>query len=152
MKRPPRSPSQPPSLRPNRASERVVEKNTPHLPQAAQIESYGKGGFRFGGMSHRGSILCLPGGIWASDVTMPSQIDADALARVLERAGRGVNAVNHCLIGTGRDPAVLPAALREKFRDSKIAVEAMTTGAAVRTYNILMGEGRPVAALLIAVD
>ncbi len=37
----------------------------PHLPQAAAIEAYGKGGFRFAGMSHRGSILCLPAGIWA---------------------------------------------------------------------------------------
>ena len=53
---------------------------------------------------------------------------------------------------TGRDPAVLPVALREKFRDSRITLETMTTGAAVRTYNILMGEGRPVSALLIAVD
>ncbi len=125
---------------------------TPHLPQAAQIESYGNSGFRFGGMSHRGSILCLPNGIWASDVTKPSEIDHAALARVFESAGQGPDAVHHCLIGTGRDPAVLPAALREKFRDSKIAVETMTTGAAVRTYNILIGEGRPVAALLIAVD
>ena len=126
--------------------------DTPHLPQAALIESYGNSGFRFGVMSHRGSILCLPSGIWASDVTKPSEIDEHALVRLFESPREGATAVLHCLIGTGRDPAVLPVALREKFRDSRITLETMTTGAAVRTYNILMGEGRPVSALLIAVD
>ena len=33
--------------------------------EPAPIEAYGKGGFRFAGMSHRGSLLCLPDGIWA---------------------------------------------------------------------------------------
>ena len=119
-----------------------------HLPNGAPIEAYGNGGFRFGGMSHRGSLLCLPNGIWASPVTAPKEIDEAALARIFENAAT----VRHCLIGTGKDPAILPAALRQKFRDSGIALETMTTGAAVRTYNILLGENRPVAALLIAVD
>ena len=122
-----------------------------HLPRAALIDSYGNGGFRFGEMSHRGSILCLPNGVWASRVTTPAEIDEQALALVFESAGGGANAVNHFLVGTGMDPAILPAALRQKFRDSKIAVEVMTTGAAIRTYNILLGENRPVGALLIAV-
>ncbi len=122
-----------------------------HLPRAALIDSYGNGGFRFGEMSHRGSILCLPNGVWASRVTVPGEIDEQALALVFENAGSGANAVNHFLVGTGMDPAILPAPLREKFRGSKITVEAMSTGAAVRTYNILLGENRPVGALLIAV-
>ena len=119
-----------------------------HLPNAAPIEAYGNGGFRFGGMSHRGSLLCLPDSVWASSVTKPSEIDEQALAKVFEGAG----AIKHCLIGTGQDLVVLPKNLRQRFRDSGIAVETMATGAAVRTYNILLGENRPVAALLIAVD
>lgn len=118
-----------------------------HLPSAAPIEAYGNGGFRFAGMSHRGSLLCLPDSMWASPVTTASEIDEPALARVFERA----DAIRHCLIGTGADLVVLPKALRQKFRDSGMAVETMATGAAVRTYNILLGENRPVAALLIAV-
>jgi uncharacterized protein len=129
-----------------------VPQDIPHLPQAALIDSYGNSGFRFGGMSHRGSILCLPSGIWASDVTAPSEIDEHALTRVFESPREGAGAIQHLLVGTGRDPAILLPALREQLRDNKVAVETMTTGAAVRTYNILMGEGRPVAALLIAVD
>jgi uncharacterized protein len=128
-----------------------VTQDVRHLPRAALIDSYGNGGFRFGEMSHRGSILCLPNGVWASRVTMPAEIDEQALALVFESAGSGANAVNHFLVGTGMDPAILPAALRQRFRDSKMAVEVMTTGAAVRTYNILLGENRPVGALLIAV-
>jgi uncharacterized protein len=125
-----------------------VSEDTRHLPNAAPIEAYGNGGFRFADMSHRGSILCLPDSVWASSVASPAEIDEQALARVFESAGT----VKHCLIGTGKDPAILSAGLRQKFRDNGIAVETMTTGAAVRTYNILLGENRPAAALLIAVD
>ncbi len=66
---------------------------------------------------------------------------------MLARAGT----IKHVLIGTGARGAMLPPALHELCRANHIAVECMTTGAAVRTYNILMAEGRPVAALLIAV-
>jgi uncharacterized protein len=118
-----------------------------HLPYAAPIEAYGKGGFRFADMSHRGSLLCLPDGIWASDVTQPSEIDEAALQPVFDSAVK----IPHCLIGTGPDMAALPAGLRQKFRERSIVVETMATGAAIRTYNILLGEGRIVAALLIAV-
>jgi uncharacterized protein len=119
-----------------------------HLPYAATIEAYGNGGFRFAGMSHRGSLLCLPDGIWASPVTQPSEIDAEALRPVLE----STIAISHLLIGTGRDMAAISPALRQQFRDRAIVVEAMATGAAIRTYNVLLEEKRPIAALLIAVE
>jgi len=124
-----------------------VDRQSPHLPQAAAIDAYGNGGFRFAGMSHRGSLLCLPDGIWPSAVTAPQQIDENTLALVLT-AEPGID---HCLIGTGRDPWVLPPGLAAQFAERGIAVETMTTGAAVRTYNILIAEGRRIAALLIAV-
>ena len=119
-----------------------------HLPRAAPIEAYGKGGFVFAGMSHRGSLLCLPAGIWASAVAAPADIDEQALARVFDEA----QSIDHCLIGTGVTLVPLARVLREKFRAAGIIAEAMSTGAAVRTYNILLDEGRRIAALLIAVD
>jgi uncharacterized protein len=119
----------------------------PHLPQAAAIEAYGKGGFRFAGMSHRGSILCLPTGIWAWPVTAPDDITEQTLARAL--ASRDVELF---LVGTGKMPWLMPEALRWRFRDARIGVEVTPTGAAVRTYNILFGERRRVGAALIAVD
>ena len=120
----------------------------PHLPHQAPIEAYGSGGFRFAGMSHRGSILSLPSGIWAWPVARVQDIDGTALAAVFAEAA----AIEMFLLGTGRDPWVLPDALRWIFRDHRIGAEVMLTGAAVRTYNIVLAEGRRVAAGLIAVD
>ena len=56
------------------------------------------------------------------------------------------------LLGTGRDRWIMPDALRDRFHALKINLEMMRTGTAVSTYNILLGEGRRVAAGLIAVD
>ncbi len=118
-----------------------------HLPQAAAIEAYGKGGFRFADMSHRGSLICLPSGIWAWAVKSPGEIDEPALAPLFAEKDLGF-----VIIGTGRDPWDMPEALRWRFRDRKLNVEVMTTRPAVRTYNIVLGEGRRVAAALIAVE
>ncbi len=125
-----------------------IEQATPHLPNPAPIDAYGKGGFRFAGMSHRGSLLCLPDGIWAWPVTSLAELNEAALLPVFERAEK----LDLFLIGAGSDPWVLAQGLRERFRELSISVDAMTTGAAVRTYNILLAENRRVGAGLIAVD
>lgn len=118
------------------------------LPGRHAIDAYGEGGFKFGGMSHRGSLLALPSGLYAWDVANPAAIDEPSLARVLSEAP---GAVEHLLVGTGLDLAPLAPALVQRLRALKIVVEPMATGAAARTYNILMNEGRRVAAALIAV-
>jgi uncharacterized protein len=122
-------------------------RDSPNLPYPAIIESYGNGGFRFADMSHRGSLICLPSGIWAWAVTSPGEIDEAALAPLFAEKDMGF-----VIIGTGRDPWDMPEALRWRFRERKLNVEVMTTRPAVRTYNIVLGEGRRVAAALIAVD
>jgi uncharacterized protein len=121
---------------------------TPHLPRRAPIDAYGQGGFRFAGMSHRGSLLCLPSGIWAWAPAVPTDIDAAALAPVIAEAGD----IDLFLIGTGAAPWFVPEALRWELRDRHIVLDAMPTGPAVRTYNIVLGENRRVAAGLIAVE
>jgi len=117
-----------------------------HLPQAAAIEAYGKGGFRFADMSHRGSVLCLPRGIWAWPVTEPAQITEESLARVFS------SGIELFMLGTGKQPWFMPEALRWRFRDARIGLDVMPTAPAVRTYNILFAERRKVGAALIAVD
>lgn len=119
-----------------------------HLPRAAPIDAYGSGGFKFAGMSHRGSLLCLPDGIWAWPVTDVRDITAASLDMVFARAAD----LHVFLIGAGRDPWRLPDRLRDRFRDAGISVDAMTSGAAAQTYNILLRENRRVGAGLIAVD
>lgn len=121
--------------------------DAPHLPRPAPIDAYGDGGFRFAGMSHRGSLLCLPDGIWAWPVDSVSDLNRATLAGALERA----HDLDFFLLGTGRDPRPLPEMLRHLFRDAALSVDSMATGAAVRTYNILLAENRRVGAGLIAV-
>jgi uncharacterized protein len=121
--------------------------DVPHLPRSAPIEAYGKGGFAFDDMSHRGSLLCLPDGIWAWPVTKPEQIDRYSLERVFA----GANGIDTLIIGTGTEVWVPPSGLREALRAVRVVLDTMQTGPAIRTYNIMMGERRRVAAALIAV-
>lgn len=121
--------------------------DAPHLPRPAPIEAYGNSGFRFGGMSHCGSLLCFPDGIWAWPVQSLTELNEAALAPVFARAA----ALDVFLIGTGENLWVLPQALRARFRDVALSADTMATGAAVRTYNILLAENRRVGAGLIAV-
>ena len=133
-----------PAARPslNVADDRICRSRAP-------IEAYGKGGFRFADMSHRGSLLCLPSGIWAWPVTQPPRSTEAALAPVFAEAGD----IELFLLGTGRGAvAAAGGAALALPRRCSIGVEVMPTGAAVRTYNILLGEGRRVGAGLIAVD
>lgn len=117
-----------------------------HLPYPAPIEAYGQGGFRFADMSHRGSLLCLPDGIWPWPPRGASEITEAALDPVFARA----DAIGLFLIGAGKGGWVLPLPLRQRFKALSISVEVTNTGSAVSTYNILLGEGRRVAAGLIA--
>ena len=122
--------------------------DVPHLPRPAPIEAYGKGGFAFADMSHRGSLLCLPDAIWAWPVTRPEEITRASLQRVFASA----NNIDTLIIGTGSDVWLPPSDLREALRRVKVVLDSMQTGPAIRTYNIMMGERRRVAAALIAVS
>jgi uncharacterized protein len=120
----------------------------PHLPRQALIDAHGAGGFRFAGMSHRGSLLCLPDGVWAWPVAASADITEETLAQVFDRAAD----LDFFILGTGAAPWIMPGTLRQRFRDAHISADAMTTGPAVRTYNVMLMENRRVGAGLIAVD
>ena len=119
----------------------------PHLPRQELIDAHGGGGFRFAGMSHRGSLLCLPDGIWAWPVESCAALTDESLALVFDRAG----GLDFFILGTGAAPWAAPEPLRARFREAHISFDAMTTGPAVRTYNVMLMEGRRVGAGLIAV-
>jgi uncharacterized protein len=124
-----------------------MQADRPHLPRPAPIESYGDGGFRFAGMSHRGSLLCRPDGIWAVPINSTDELTAPRLDEIVAE----LPPVDFFLIGTGAEPWLLLPQLRAPFQKRHIPVDAMTTPAAVRTYNVVLGENRRVGALLIAV-
>jgi uncharacterized protein len=125
-----------------------IEIREAHFPGRAPIDAYGDGGFRFAEMSHRGSILCLPSGIHGWDPIDPERLaPADFAAVVAEADG-----IEILLVGTGTDLRPLPAATRAALREKGVSADPMSTGAAVRTYNVLLAEDRAVAAALVAVD
>lgn len=119
-----------------------------HYPYQAGIDAYGDGGFRFAEMSHRGSLICLPTGMYAWDVAAPGGITLDSLSRVLEHGDE----IDVLLIGTGGDIAAIAPDIRPAFREKSVIVEAVATGSAVRTYNVLLSENRAVGAALISVE
>lgn len=120
----------------------------PSFPGRAPIDAYGNGGFRFADMSHRGSILCLPSGIFAWSAMSAQAVSAEDFAAVLSEAAD----IGFLLFGTGERQVFPTAELRAAFAQAGIGLEPMSTGSAARTYNVLLGEGRPVAAALIAVE
>ena len=121
--------------------------DAPHLPRQSLIDAHGGGGFRFAGLSHRGSLLCLPDGIWAWPVTEPAQASEETLARVFAQTGE----LDFFVFGTGAAPWMMPEPLRARFRAAQVSLDTMTTGAAVRTYNVMLMENRRVGAGLIAI-
>lgn len=121
--------------------------STPRYPYPAPIDSYGNGGFRFAEMSHRGSILCLPTGIYAWAVEEAAQLELSDLQAVLDVLAPP----GFLLLGTGARQVFPAADIRSAFDARSVGLEVMDTGAACRTYNVLLAEERPVAAALIAV-
>ena len=119
-----------------------------HFPGRAPIDAYGNGGFRFADMSHRGAILCLPSGIHGWEPHDPSALGRDDFERVFQQT----DGIEILLVGTGRELRPLPPQLLQAFREVGISADPMSTGAAVRTYNVLLAEDRAVAAALVAVD
>lgn len=124
-----------------------IQMRAAHFPGRAPIDAYGNGGFRFAEMSHRGSIQCLPSGIHGWEPADTEALSLEDFAAALAEAGD----IEILLIGTGKSLRPVPAALRARLREAGMAIETMATGAAVRTFNVLLAEDRAVAAVLIAV-
>ncbi|ARO29909.1 NADH dehydrogenase domain-containing protein [Rhizobium sp. NXC14] len=124
-----------------------IEIRAAHFPGRAPIDTYGNGGFRFADMSHRGSILCLPSGIYGWDMDVSKPLTPENFRRVLDEAAD----IEVLLVGTGAELHRLPDELKQVLKARGISSDPMSTGAAVRTFNIMLSEQRAVAAALIAV-
>ena len=120
---------------------------TARFPGRAPIDGYGAGGFSFAQMSHQGSILALPSGIYAWDVDAAALTPEDFALVLAER-----DAFDLLLIGMGQGMARPPKPVRDALGNAGVMFDPMATGHAVSTYNVLFAEKRRVAAALIAVD
>jgi uncharacterized protein len=111
------------------------------------IHGYGDHGFTITGLRHEGSVLVFPGLTQAWPVNSMAELSLEALAPILAAEPRPAV----LLLGCGKGMSVVPREIKTALRDAGIVVEPMDTGAACRTYNVLLTEGRDVAAALIAV-
>ena len=111
------------------------------------IGAYGDGGFIVEGERLTGSLLVFPRRVVAWPVTAFAEVTLDSLAEVLAETP----AVELLLIGCGPRQELASAALRDGLRAAGIAADFMDTGAACRTFNVLLAEDRRAAAALIAV-
>lgn len=109
------------------------------------IERYGPGSFRISGETHEGSVLIFQDRTSPWSVSEFNDLEGATLADSM--AGAGIEIL---VLGCGRSGALVPAGIREAVREAGAVIEAMDTGAACRTYNLLAGEGRAVGAALIA--
>jgi uncharacterized protein len=116
----------------------VAESGPPQI-----IQGYGDGLFRVAGEEHRGSVIVF------GDRTLPwsGEMSEEGLADVFSAAGR----LDLLLLGCGPGMRPVAPALRAALRRAGISVEAMDTGAACRTFNVLLAEGRRVAAALVVI-
>ena len=120
---------------------------TPAIPGDRQvIAGYGPDLFRISGVVHNGSVIVFTDRTVAWPVRALAELTLDSLTPVREADP----AVEVLLLGVGSQNALVPSALLQGLRDAGIVLDAMDTGAACRTYNVLMAEDRRVAAALIA--
>jgi len=118
-------------------------------PGANLIRGYGNGGFRVGADPHRpGSVIVLADRVVEWQPPNMDAISSDDLQAVVH----GADGIEILVFGCGAAFSTPSKVLREGLRNHGIVVEWMDTGAACRTFNVLLTEGRQVAAALIAID
>jgi uncharacterized protein len=124
-----------------------IKRSLPAVVDRPKIQKYGAGRFTISGQVITGGALVLPTGAMAWPAMDINALSEDAVALLLSHATE----IDVCLLGCGTKTLPIPAALRERFKTAGLRADPMDTGSACRTYNVLMSEGRAVAAALIAI-
>lgn len=114
--------------------------NEVNYNDAKPIDGYGPGFFRIGGKVTNGALVAHAGGVaaWGGYDDVQTLLDL----------GPDVDVI---FIGTGAEITHLPVPFREALEAAEIGIEPMSSPAACRTYNVLLSEGRRIAAALIPV-
>jgi len=111
------------------------------------VQRYGGGGFKVSGVVFEGSVIVTPGETLAWTVASLVNITLKDLQPLIALASQ----LDVCLLGCGKEMMPLPREIRTALKEAGLSIDPMDTGAACRTYNVLLGEGRAVAAALIAI-
>ncbi len=119
---------------------------TPVIPDGKQlIEGYSEAGFRISGTLHSGSVLVCDNAVWPLGVDTLAELMVESFLPLLQLD----TPPTLILLGTGATQQFAPPALRTALRAHALTIESMTSAAACRTYNVLLAEGRLVAAALL---
>lgn len=119
---------------------------TPLIPAGRQVvDSYGRNGFHVSGVAYEGAILVTAEATVAWPVGSVTEVTLDSLSALFDRG------IEILLLGCGARMVPVPPALRTALKAKGMVVDAMDTGAACRTYNVLLAEERRVAAALLPV-
>lgn len=120
---------------------------TPLLKEGKKrIDSYGNGGFVVSGERFDGNIIILPDSAFKTSVKTIESSKPDQLNPILSAVD-----IEVLLVGCGATTEFFPDEIEQQLKSRGISVEYMNTGAAARTYNVLLTEERKVAVVLIAV-
>lgn len=119
---------------------------TPLIPAGRQIvQQYRAGGFRISGKDYNGAVIVMPERTFAWPVSTDLSLSS---FDVLKPYAHELDVV---LLGTGAGQMFIQPALRQELKAQGLNIDVMNTGAACRTYNVLMAEGRRLAAALLPV-
>jgi uncharacterized protein len=121
---------------------------SPLIPEGKKIiEAYGNGGFKVNAERIEGSIVIMPDAVFNWQISSFSAINIAALKDVIDNSKN----IEILLLGCGKKIDFLPRDIEENLKQHKIKVEYLDSGSACRTYNVLLGEGRAIAAAIIAI-
>jgi uncharacterized protein len=121
---------------------------TPTLKSGKKvIESYGGGGFKISGTKYDFNVIVLPDSLYKFEVADIENAQNHTLSPIIENAEE----IEVLLVGCGDSVKFFPEEIEKMLKEKRINVEYMNTGAAARTYNVLLTEERKVAVVLIAV-
>ena len=120
----------------------------PRQPSSQIVQSYGNGGFTVSGERHDGPVIVLRGQTlpWTPPADLTALTVAD-FAAVLDPTAEA----DIILLGCGPRAVQVSQTLRAELRAGGVTLELMDSGAACRTFNLLLMEGRRVAAMLVAI-
>ena len=118
---------------------------TPESPQAQLIRTYGPGHFNIAGHDWRGPVLVTPTATTAWPVTRADEVSLANLAALKEAP----TPTELLVLGCGARSVFIAAGTRTELKAAGMALEVVDTGSACRIYNVLLAEGRRVAAALI---
>ncbi len=119
-----------------------------YLKGQYQLDSYGNMGFRFADMSHQGSLLILPQGMYNWQVADGETLEPQHFKTIIAEA----NNIDMLILGLGKKMYMPPKPIRELCKKNNITIDFMSTSNAARTYNVLLSENRRIAAALIAIE